>query len=630
MKQPYFNRIIFGIIGLLILFVLYLQYAIIENTEKIKKDEIQKSEKYAQKIVQYLRAKTGGHIESALTNNPKLRDQLNDVLQAFLTENYQYIFVLKKDTKGHYRFLLDGSKEEAVEYQTIFFPQSSAFDRVYETQKTGIAKQQESTQKIWLSLLYPIVEDKQTQALLVVDLSEEYADYLNNLNSPLKVLVSLMQIFLVVSMALLGFMAYRYYKFRQSVLNDTLTGAHTKLYLEEFFNRNRLDEYNAILIDIDEFKEINEKYGYDAGDAIIKEFVQAVLAELSLRAKLIRTGGTEFFIIVPKNEIELGIVTQKLFEILREKKYLTGNDIVSLSISMSAMVIPKGASSLQAIQRVLDEKLLEVKSRGKNNFIVLDLQSINDLRYRDIDYIKEALEEKRVCCLYQPIVCTQTKQIIKYEALVRLMDKEDSKKLIAPHHFLKVIKGTTQYIKMSKLVLEEVFSTLHAFSDIQVSINLDLDDLYSSDMMKLITKHLHKNREVANRLTFEILEYHEIQDYDKVALIFQQLKTYGSKIAIDDFGSGYANYYYLIHLDIDIIKIDGNLISQLHTSSRRTKIVLQSIQKLAKDFGYKLVAEFVCDEMIYEQIKELDIEYSQGYYLGEPKPIGAYEKFIKL
>lgn len=630
MKQLYFNRIIFGIIGLLILFVLYLQYAIIENTEKIKKDEIQKSENYAQKIAEYLQTKTDNHMEASLTKSPKLRTQLNELLQALLTEKYQYIFVLKKDTKGHYRFLLDGSKEDAVEYKTLFFPQSSLFDKVYAERKMGIAKQQEGTQKIWLSLLYPIVEANQTEALLVVDLSEEYADYLNNFNSPLKMLVGLMQVFLVVSMVLLGLMAYRYYKFRQSVLNDVLTGAHTKLYLEEFFNRNRLDDYNAILIDMDEFKEINEKYSYDAGDVIIKEFTQAILAELSLESKLIRTGGTEFFIVVPKKEISIEVLAQKLFKRLQEKKYLIDNDVIFLTISMSAMIIPSGTSSLQNIQRILDEKLLEIKSRGKNDFIVLDLQMIDNLRYRDINYIKEALEEKRVSCLYQPIVHTQTKQILKYEALVRLVDKEDSNKLITPDHFLKIIKGTTQYIKMSKLVLEEVFSTLHAFKDIKLSINLDLDDLYNNDMMKLIAKHLYKNREVADRLTFEILEYNEIVDYDKVMLIFQQLKAYGSEVAIDDFGSGYANYSYLIHLDIDIIKIDGNLISQLHTSAQRTKIVLESIRNLAEKFGCKLVAEFVSDEMLYAQIKALGIEYAQGYYLGEPKPIEAYEKFIKV
>lgn len=621
MKQPYFNRIIFSIIGLLILFALYLQYAIVENTEKLKKDEIQKSENYTQKIAEYLRTKTGNHIEASLTNSPMLRTQLNEVLQALLTEKYQYIFVLKKDSKGHYRFLLDGSKEDAVEYKTIFFPQSSLFDQVYAEREMRIAKQQEGTQKIWLSLLYPIVEADQTEALLVVDLSEEYADYLNHFNSPLKMLVNLMQVFLAVSMGLLGLMAYRYYKFRQSVLNDALTGAHTKLYLEEFFNRNKLDEYNAILIDIDEFKEINEKYSYDAGDAIIKEFTQTVLAELSLESKLIRTWGVEFFIVVPKKEISIEVLTQKLFERLKEKKYLIDNDVVFLTISMSAMIIPDGASSLQNIQRILDEKLLEVKSRGKNDFIVLDLQTIDNLRYSDINYIKEALEEKRVSCLYQPIVLTQTKQIVKYEALVRLVDKEDSKKLITPNHFLKIIKGTTQYIKMSKLVLEEVFSTLHAFSDINLSINLDLDDLYSNDMMKLITKYLYKNREVAGRLTFEILEYNEIVDYGKVMLIFQQLKAYGSQIAIDDFGSGYANYSYLVHLDIDIIKIDGNLVRQLHTSAQRTKVVLESIRNLAEELGCELVAEFVSDEMIYNQIKALKIEYAQGYYLGEPKPI---------
>ncbi|MBD3790193.1 MAG: bifunctional diguanylate cyclase/phosphodiesterase [Campylobacterales bacterium] len=630
MKKNYVNQLVFIIVGLSLLFALYLQYEIVKSTDKLKHDEIVKSEKYAKKIVDYLQLKTDNKIISTLKNDPNLRSELNDVLQTFLTEKFQYIFVLNKDSKGHYRFLLDGSKEEPVEFQTIFFPQSKTFDNVFLTHQMHIAQQEDGTQKIWLSLLYPINENGETQALLVMDISEEYADYLNNINSPLQSVAMMMQIFLFISMVVLIWMAYRYHRFRQTVLIDKLTGAHTKLFLEEFFNRKKLGSCNAILIDIDEFKEVNAKFGYGVGDKVLKEFVETIQTFLSLDDILVRIGGGEFFIAIPKTEQELDFFVQDLFINLKIKRYLIDNELVSLNVSMSAMVIPDEVLSLQNVLRVLDEKLLEVKNKGKNDYIVLKSETFASLQYGNMDYIKEALEDQRLVCLYQPIYDIENGKIAKYEALVRLRDKIDSEKLITPNYFLPAIRGTTQYIKMSKLVLEEVFSKLHVYTDIKISMNLDLNDLYSSDMMKLINKNLYKNREVANRITFEILEYDEIIDYEKASIIFQQLRAYGSQIAIDDFGSGYSNFTYLIRLNIDIVKIDGSLIRELAISSDRTKIVIQGINDMAVQLGMKVIAEFIYDETVYHTVESLKIRYAQGNYLGEPKPIEAYEKFNKV
>ena len=625
MRQVYLNRFIFLLMLLLIVFAIYLQYEIAKSTDKLKNEEIKKSEQYAGKIANYIQSKVEIGIEPTLTNSPELRAELNKILQTFLTQQYQYIFLLNKDEKGHYRFLLDGSKDEAEEFKAIFFPKSELFNQVYKSHKMQIVKQQEGVEKVWISVVYPVMKNDYTEALLVLDFSESYGKYLNDFNSPLMTVSQMMQIFLFGSLLLLVFIVYRYNKFRKNILVDKLTSAHTKLYMEEFFNRNRVDKYNAILLDIDEFKQLNSKLGVSSGDTILKEFVETLCSVvLSYNSKVIRMNGAEFFVIVPKDKVKIEVLTKKLFKVLKEKKYHIDDEVVFLTVSMSAIDVPKETSSIQNILRLLDEKIFEIKSKGKNNLSILGIKHHDEIQYGNIDYIKEALEEKRLLCLYQPIFNTQTKKIIKYEALVRLIDKDDPTKLISPFHFMKVIKGTSQYIKMSKLVLGEVFKTLKRYPDIELSMNLDLDDLYNNDMMMLIMERLYNHREIANRLTFEILEEKEIYDYDRVSVIFKQLKEQGSKIAIDDFGSGYANYSYLIRLDIDVLKIDGSLIRELHVVPERTKIILTSIKELASKFEYELVAEFVSDKDIYEKVKEIGIEYSQGYYLGEPKPIGAY------
>lgn len=625
MRRQYFDKFIFFLMALLIIFALFLQITTVQSTEKLKKEEVDKAEQYAAKIAQLIQRRTENNIESVLTNDPELRDTLNESLQAFLTKQYQYIFVLKKDVKGNYRFLLDGSEEEAEEYKTIFFPKSKLYDHVYETQKMQIIEQHEGVEQVWLSLVYPIVSDKKTEALLVLDLSESYGQHLNDFNSPLMTVVWMMQIFLLLSMFLLIFLAYRYYKIRKELIIDTLTSVYKKQYLQEFFDKNRLDDYNVILLDIDEFKNVNQKFGYEFGDIILKEFTQTLLSILSSHTIIVRTGGAEFLLFLPKSEsTAVEAEAQNIFDRLKEKKYLIGNEIQYLTVSMSAMSIPEESTSLQNVERLLDEKLLEVKSKGKNALAVLSKDELSGINYSNIDYIKEALEEERLICLYQPIYDTETKKIVKYEALVRLIDKEDPEKLIVPFHFMKLVKGTSQYIKMSKLVLQEVFKTLKRYEDIEISVNVDLDDLDNADMMKLITHHLYEHRTLANRLTFEILEDHEVKDHGKVMFYLQQLRAFGSKIALDDFGSGYASYSYLIKLNIDILKIDGSIIKELKYRPDHAKTVIRSIRELAESFHYDLVAEFVSDEEIYTIIKDLGIPYVQGYYLGEPKPIEWY------
>ena len=612
------------IMGLLILFALFLQYSVNESTKELKAQEIKKAERYAQRIGKYIQAKTVEEGKLDLEKYPVIRDELNEVLRAFLAKEYQYIFLLRKDDKGHYRFLLDGSVEDPVEFNTIFFPKSKLFDTVYATQKPQIIEQMEGIEHVWLSLLYPIVDQNKTQALLVMDLSKAYGEFLSDFNSPIMYIVTMIQFFLLGSFFFLVYFAYQYHKLRKSILHDPLTSTYTKVYLQEFFDVQKVNRYNAMMIDIDEFKLINEKYGYESGDTILKLFSKEMWALLPKEARIIRLGGSEFFIIVEKKSSNLEELAKKLFTSLTEKRYLVDNETISLTLSMSAIVIPKETVSIYNIQRYLDEKLLEIKSRGKNGLGIIGNVSGDEIKYKNLDYVKEALEEERLTCLYQPIFNTKTQEIVKYEALVRLIDKEDPQKLIPPVYFLDMIRGTTQYIKMSKLVLKEVFHALHKYPELEISVNLDLDDLYNADMMKLITKQLYRHRGLANRLTFEILESHEIKDYDEVALIFQQLKTFGSKIAIDDFGSGYASYVYLIKLDIDILKIDGSLIQELLHAPERTKIMLNSIKELAEIYQYKVIAEFVSSKEIYDIISELGIPYAQGYYFGEPKPLDIY------
>ena len=623
MREQYFNKFIILLMLLLISFAVFLQISTSKSTEKLKNEEMIKAIQYVDNIAKLIQLRTHNKPEASLNKKPKLRAQLNETLHAFLTPQYKYIFVLKRDAKSKYRFLLDGA-EDTEEYNSLFIPHSKSFDTVYESGKIQIVKQKDEVKNLWLSMLYPIVIDGKTEALLVLDFDKTYGEKLSQFNSPLMHVIQMMQAFLVLSVMLLIYLAHRYFKVREALTKDALTSTYSKYYLTEFFSQNKVNEYDFMLIEIDEFKEINKKYGETFGDKTIKIFSVAILKAISNNTKVVRTGGTEFLVIAPKKEDSVEVIANHIFDTLQKTSYCIDDSVIDLSISMSAITTPKNAVSIQNIQRLLDEKLFEIKSKGKNALGIIDIASLGNIRYSNIDYIKEALEEERLLCLYQPICDTQSKKIVKYEALVRLVDKDDAKKLISPFYFMDVIKGTSQYIKMSKLVFNHVFETLEKYPEIELSVNVDLDDLDNKEMLEMIDTNLSQHHELANRLTFEILEESEIKNYNKIEEIFRQLKAYGSKIALDDFGSGYASYGYLIRLDIDILKIDATLIKELQKNPLQAKKVLKSIKNLADEFGYELVAEFVSHENIYEMVKMLGITYSQGYFLGEPKPISEY------
>jgi len=625
MKYKYINKYIFLMLALLMIFGGYMQYSVWKSTDNLKKEEINKTKNYARKIITYIKHVIPHDLVKSLDENPSLRKELNGILQAFMTDKYKYIFMLDRKNNKYYRFLLDGSKNSPEEYHSIFFPKSTMYNSVYQNKTIQIVKQKDSIENVWVSVLAPVVYDGKTEALLVLDLSKDYGAYLESFNSPLKNLIVMMQIFLAISVLVLMILFYRYYKFRKHILVDDKTTAYTKIYLEEYFNKNDLSNYHIVMIDIDEFRTVNAKYGYEVGDVVLKEFVTCIKNAIYNYEEdfICRIGGGEFLVVLPSKKAKLDEFVKSLFLRLKEKRYFVKNELIQISISMSAINIPKDTNNLNRVLRVLDEKLLEIKSKGKGDYGIIGTEAKNDIKYRDIDYIRELLENQSLLCYYQPIFDTKSKEIIKYETLVRLYDAEE-KKVLKPNLFLDVIRGTSQYIKMSKLVFKDVFATLQKYPDIELSVNLHLDDLYNKDMITMINQVLSTHKEYASRLTFEILEDKEIFDYVKVTDMFENLKIFGSKIAIDDFGSGYANYSYLIKLNVDIIKIDGNIIRELKNYPHKTKEVIKSIKKLADSLGYEVVAEFVSDEIIYNHMLELDIKYSQGFHLGEPKPISEY------
>ena len=228
--------------------------------------------------------------------------------------------------------------------------------------------------------------------------------------------------------------------------------------------------------------------------------------------------------------------------------------------------------------------------------------------------IKTGFRENLFQAYFQPIVDTKTKEVYKYEALIRYITKEGVE--IAPYHFINVAKKTKLYPNINKIVIQDSFKLIKNKNK-RVSINISYDDLSNEKTTAYIYDFLDKNQEYTKNLEFEILESEEISDFDLVERFIAKVSKYGCGVGIDDFGAGYSNFHLLSRLNVNFIKIDGSLIKDID-KLKDLEIIVKTISNISKEFNIKTVAEFVSSEEIFNKIKELNIDMAQGFYFSKP------------
>lgn len=231
-----------------------------------------------------------------------------------------------------------------------------------------------------------------------------------------------------------------------------------------------------------------------------------------------------------------------------------------------------------------------------------------------VSNLYEAIKEQRIEVHFQPIIDNATQKISKYETLVRSLN--DDGLIVMPYVFLEAAKRARLYPFLTR---EVVHQALEKFQnrDEEVSINIGWDDIINPLTRKFILEQLEQYS-TPSKVIFELVESELLSDSQIATDFIQTLKEKGCKIAIDDFGSGYSNFEYLIRIQADIIKIDGSLIKDIDTNINKRAIV-HSIVSFAKDLGIETVAEYVSSKTIFDVVQTMGIDYSQGFYFGKPQ-----------
>ncbi|WP_320034642.1 EAL domain-containing protein [Halarcobacter sp.] len=391
--------------------------------------------------------------------------------------------------------------------------------------------------------------------------------------------------------------------------NDPLTGLGNRVSL---INKlATVDEGVLALINIDRFKEINDSYSHEIGDEVIKTFANRLFDFFSDKnCILYRVQADIFAIYYPYQDIEVlkELVEKFMKEKGKEAYYVEKNKfIVTYTCGL--------ATNKENLLTFADIALSEAKNK-KIRIAVYNssMKSVEQFKNNIlwVDKLYKALSEDRIIAHYQPIYNYQTKKIEKYEALMRLIEDD---KIIYPNEYLSIAKKTRLYPELTYKMVEKVISKFSTIEK-EFSLNLCVEDLMNDELMSFIFDFAQQKK-VFNKMVLEIVESEEIEDSEHITKLLKRFKDKGCKIAIDDFGSGYSNYDYLIKLQVDYIKIDGSIIKHI-LDDTKTQNLVKSIVSFAKKSDIKVIAEFVSSKEIDSLLKELNVDYAQGFYYGKP------------
>ncbi|PLY09027.1 MAG: diguanylate cyclase [Arcobacter sp.] len=251
-----------------------------------------------------------------------------------------------------------------------------------------------------------------------------------------------------------------------------------------------------------------------------------------------------------------------------------------------------------------NDSSIKINLEAKKNFEIIKM-------------VKIALDNYKIVSYFQPIINNKTKEIEKYESLVRLINEAGD--VISPFDFLNVSKKGNYYNKITSRVLENSFKMLD-FVNTKLSINLSALDIEKEQTREEIFDLLDKYKEQNNRIVFELLEDENVKDFRSIKLFIKKVKKRGVMIAIDDFGAGYSNFERLLDFEPDILKIDGSLVKNIEKDDY-SKNIIETIVSFAKKQKILTIAEYVENETIFNLLNEIGVDYSQGYYFGKPESL---------
>lgn len=409
--------------------------------------------------------------------------------------------------------------------------------------------------------------------------------------------------------------------------HDPLTGLFNQRVFTDFlgYEIKRATSHNydfaLMVIDCDNFKPINDKYGHAFGDLYLQEFARVLSETKRSEDILSRYGGDEFTLILPECGLECALaVSNKIIKAVEDFRLLTSDgNYVGVTVSIGISIFPEHAKNEKDLFLIADGMMYKVKEEGKNGVRVPsndDIISVVKEQKAKSALLIDAVANNRIVPYFQPIQTTATRKNEIHELLMRI---EIDGKVIPAYEFIEVAESMSMINRMDLINIENAFIKIkeEKYEGI-LFINLSPKSLIVGNYAESITNLLKQYDISRDNIVFEITERETVKNFSVLEKFVMNLKMAGYKFAIDDFGSGFSSFHYIKKFPIDYLKIDGEFIININKDPKDRAFVY-SILTLAKELNVKTVAEYVEDEEIVTTLRDMGVDYLQGFHIGRPK-----------
>ena len=413
--------------------------------------------------------------------------------------------------------------------------------------------------------------------------------------------------------------------------------------MAQFISVAHRHHLNAMVffLDLDKFKIVNDTYGHDAGDEVLKETSARLSRILRQEDVVARFSGDEFAVLVlnikthEKAIFLSSLIADKIIKSLT-RKFSIGRRELFVGSSIGISIYPEDGSTSEELLKHADVAMYEAKNKGRNNyqFYKKEFSIASQGRLALENDLRKAIDKGELQLFYQPQINAQSKRVSGAEALIRWFhDPHVKNKIIPPDYFIPIAEETGLIIEIGKWILETAcyqFKTwLNAGLSIpQISVNVSARQFMDDGFMQSVEDALNKAELEPKYLELEITESMLAGNLDKIELQLKRLKKMGIKIALDDFGTGYSSLSYLKKFSIDILKIDQSFVRELTIDSKDASIACAIIE-MGHSLNQKIVAEGVENETQLMFLCERKCDYIQGYYISKPLPVFKMTTFLQ-
>lgn len=414
--------------------------------------------------------------------------------------------------------------------------------------------------------------------------------------------------------------------------HDPLTNLYNRRRFSEELEQvlNRAERYQhpgaLLFFDLDRFKYINDTSGHQAGDALLKIVASMLIQTIRVDDVIGRLGGDEFAIILPEIDANGAVeVAKKVLDQLNLTQLTILDRTHKISASIGIALFPAHGNNIHDLLAAADLAMYEAKALGRNAWYLFSDKDRSRERLHNLVYWKEKIEYSHLhdnFLLYlQPIMEISSKEVLHYEVLLRMRDKDGT--IFSPADFIPAAEHTGLIHAIDQMVLRKSIAQLALICrngfKVSFSINLSAHAFNDPELLPILKGGLSSNHINPENLIFEITETAALRDLPGARALMNEIKDLGCGFVLDDFGVGFSSFYYLRELPVDAVKIDGAFIRNLSKSSDDL-ILVNALCSVARGFGKKITAEFVETEEILIMIKEMRIDYAQGYHIGKPFP----------